>query len=153
MRKPIACPPFEMTMRMYGGHGARSARLCPPYAANLVIASAAKRSIPPRKERMDCFVPFAPRNDERGDDLQIHHHVIALHRDLEGLRDIRPLHHGRSRLDIHRIRLGAKPAGIAVGLAGADVELPAVPGAADDLAQPGVFDLAGIAGLREPDQW
>ena len=28
-----------------------------------VIASEAKQSIPPRKERMDCFVASAPRND------------------------------------------------------------------------------------------
>jgi hypothetical protein len=28
-----------------------------------VIASAAKQSIAPRKERMDCFVAHAPRND------------------------------------------------------------------------------------------
>src|SRR6201992_3687256 len=47
----------------------------------------------------------------------------------------------------------AEPFGIAVGLAGADVEFPAVPGAADDLAELGIFDLAGIGGLREPDQW
>jgi hypothetical protein len=29
-----------------------------------VIASAAKQSIVPQKERMDCFVASAPRNDE-----------------------------------------------------------------------------------------
>src|SRR6266404_4765749 len=28
-----------------------------------VIASEAKQSISPRKERMDCFVAYAPRND------------------------------------------------------------------------------------------
>jgi hypothetical protein len=27
-----------------------------------------------------------------------------------------------------------------------------VPGAADDFAEPCVFDLAGVGGLREPDQ-
>ena len=70
----------------------------------------------------------------------------------QGLGDIRPLHHARSRLDIDRIGPGAKALGVAVGLAGADVEFPAVPGAADDLAQSGVFDLAGIGGLRKPDQ-
>src|SRR5260221_13345324 len=30
-----------------------------------VIASEAKQSIPPHQERMDCFVAYAPRNDER----------------------------------------------------------------------------------------
>jgi hypothetical protein len=39
-----------------------------------------------------------------------------------------------------------------IGLAGADVELPAMPGAADDLTQLGVLDVAGIARLRQPDQ-
>src|SRR3954453_20600959 len=75
--------------------------------------------------------------------LQIHHHVIALHRHCERLGDIRPLHHARTRFDIDRIGAGAKALGVAVGLSGADIEFPAVPGAADDLAQLGVFDLAG----------
>ena len=37
-------------------------------------------------------------------------------------------------------------------MAGADIEFPAVPGAADDFAEPGIFDVAGIGRLREPDQ-
>src|SRR3954468_17737333 len=53
---------------------------------------------------------------------------------------------------MRRIGLDAKAAGIAVGLPGADVELPAVPGAADDLSLPGVFDLTRIFRLRQPDQ-
>src|SRR5438045_6734759 len=53
---------------------------------------------------------------------------------------------------MRRIGLDAEAAGVAVGLAGADVELPAVPGAANDLAEFGVFDLARILRLREPDQ-
>jgi hypothetical protein len=65
--------------------------------------------------------------------LKIHHHVIAFDRDLDGLGDIRPHHHSRARLNIDRIGFHAKTAPIAVGLAGADVELPAMPGAADDL--------------------
>src|SRR6516165_4953715 len=84
--------------------------------------------------------------------LQIHHHVIAFDGDFDGLRDIWALHHGGAWLDIDGIGLHAEAAGIAIGLAGADVELPAMPGAADDLAEPGVFDRAGIGGLREPDQ-
>src|SRR6266568_6590958 len=51
-----------------------------------------------------------------------------------------------------RIGLGAKAAGIAVGLPGTDIELPAVPGTADDLPLPGVFDLAGVVRLRQSDQ-
>src|SRR5262249_24848208 len=75
--------------------------------------------------------------------LQIDDDVIALDRDLDGLGDIRALHHRRARLDIDRIGLHAEAARIAIGLAGADVEFPAVPGAADDLAKLGVFDIAG----------
>src|ERR1700758_5488875 len=50
------------------------------------------------------------------------------------------------------ICLRAEAARIAVGLPGTDVEFPAMPGTADDLAELGIFDLAGIAGSREPDQ-
>ena len=83
---------------------------------------------------------------------QIDHHVVAFHRHRERLRDVRSRHHTGARLDMDRIGLDPKPAGIAVGLAGADVELPAVPGAADDFAEPGVFDGAGIGRLRKSDQ-
>jgi hypothetical protein len=34
--------------------------------AKFVIASAAKQSIEPRRETMDCFVASAPRNDVEG---------------------------------------------------------------------------------------
>src|SRR5882757_6906711 len=84
--------------------------------------------------------------------LEFDHHVIALDLYRDRLRNIRPLDHARARLDMRRIRFHAEAAGIAIGLAGADVEFPAVPGTADDLPQLGVFDLAGIARLRKPDQ-
>ena len=67
--------------------------------------------------------------------LKIDHHVIALDRHRESLGDIRPLHNVSARLDIDWIGLDPEAFGIAVGLAGADVELPAVPGAADDFAE------------------
>src|SRR5882724_7707015 len=89
--------------------------------------------------------PYESCNDAR---LQIHHHVIAFDRHGERLRHVWPLHHGRSRLDIDRIGTRAKAFGVAIGLAGADVEFPAMPWAADDFAEFGVFDLAGIGGLR-----
>src|SRR5258708_34759905 len=44
----------EGPLRLAGMRGPRSLP---------VIASAAKQSTPPRKERMDCFVARAPRND------------------------------------------------------------------------------------------
>ena len=46
--------------------------------------------------------------------LQIHHHVIALHRHRQRLRHIRPLHHARSKLDIDRIGARTKSFGIAI---------------------------------------
>src|SRR6185312_1659424 len=73
-------------------------------------------------------------------------------RDRDGLRDIGPLHHAGAGLDMDRIGLHPKPPGIAVGLAGADIELPAVPGAADDFAWSRVLDRAGVGRLREADQ-
>jgi hypothetical protein len=38
-------------------------------ATAAVIASAAKQSIAPHKGKMDCFVAFAPRNDENEQQL------------------------------------------------------------------------------------
>jgi hypothetical protein len=37
-----------------------------------VIASEAKQSIAPQKERMDCFVATAPRNDGYDDSLSLY---------------------------------------------------------------------------------
>src|SRR5262245_14347466 len=51
-----------------------------------------------------------------------------------------------------RVSLDAEAAGVAVGLARTHVELPAVPGTADDLAELGIFDLAVIFRLRKPNQ-
>ena len=85
-------------------------------------------------------------------ELQIHHHVVALDRHRERLGDIGPLHHAGAGLDMRGIGFDAKAFGVAIGLAGADVELPAVPGAAQDLAQSGI-DHSGLGGLRKPDQW
>src|SRR5690348_9681946 len=84
--------------------------------------------------------------------LQLHHDIVALDRDLDGLGDIRALHDRGARLDIDGIGFYAEAARIAVGLARADVELPAVPGAADDFPELRVLDLAGVAGLRQTDQ-
>src|SRR5712671_716672 len=105
---------------------------------------------------MDCFVAslLAMTVNSVGVTAysQIHHHIIALDRHRDRLRHVRSLHHARPRLDIGGIGFCAKPFGVAVGLAGADIEFPAVPGAADDFAWPGIFDLTGIGRLREPDQ-
>src|SRR6185312_7745549 len=74
--------------------------------------------------------------------LGLDHHVVVLDADRHGLGDIRPGHQPRARL--HRDRIGTRThaGGIAPGLTGADVELPAVPGATDDLARAGVAVVA-----------
>src|SRR5947209_18785021 len=53
---------------------------------------------------------------------------------------------------MRRIGPGAEALRVAIGLPGADVEFPAMPGTAQDLAWPRIFDDAGIGGLRQPDQ-
>ena len=53
-------------------------------------------------------------------ELQIDHHVVALDKHGDGLRDIRPLHHGCTWLDIDGVGAGAEALGVAVGLPGAD---------------------------------
>src|SRR5712672_2339258 len=98
-----------------------------------------------------CADPLA-RPGMTGLNSQIHHHVVAFHGYRERLRHVGSLHHACAGLDVDRIGLGAKSLGVAIGLAGADIEFPAVPGAADDFAEPGIFDLAWIGRLREPDQ-
>ncbi len=106
--------------------------------------STSPESIEPQDKRRNGFRArrcAAPRNDEW---LQIDHHVVALHRHLDGLGDVRAFHHIGAGLDIDRIGTDAKTARIAIGLAGAEIELPAMPGAAQDLAELGVFDLAGV---------
>src|SRR4029079_16820370 len=68
--------------------------------------------------------------------------VVVLDADRHGLGHIGPGHQPCARL--HRDGIGTRThaGGIAPGLAGADVELPAVPGAADDLARAGVAVVA-----------
>src|SRR5882724_6009496 len=103
------------------------------------MTGSAKQSMA-AEAKMDCFVAalLAMTRIRRS---QIHHHIIAFHRDLDRLRHIRALHHACARLDVDGIGLGAETLRVAIGLPGADIEFPAMPGTADDLAQSGVFDL------------
>ena len=73
---------------------------------------------------------------------RLHHHVVVLDADRHGFGHIGPGHQPRARLHRDRIGTRAHAGGVAPGLAGADVELPAVPGAADDLARAGVAVVA-----------
>src|SRR5690606_4227618 len=67
----------------------------------------------------------------------------------EGLRDIGALHQLGARLHIDLEAAGFHRLGVAIGLAGADLELPAVPGAAQELAAARHLILAGAVGLHE----
>src|SRR5262249_11526379 len=75
--------------------------------------------------------------------------IVTLHRDRDLLRDIGALHEGGAVLDRDREAAGADALGLAPGLAGADVEFPAMPGAAQELAAP---RIAVVAGHRRFDQ-
>src|SRR5262249_61681184 len=72
------------------------------------------------------------RRTARSSPRELDDEVILLDRDREGFRDIGPLHQRRPRLDRYLERPRASRVRIAPGLAGADVELPAVPGAAQE---------------------
>src|SRR6266403_1865655 len=100
-----------MVLTLRGGHLATSRRVKPAHPSRRALSR-------------------APRDEAS----QVHHHVVAFHRDRDGLRDVRPLHHARAGLDIDWIGFRPEPLRIAIGLTGADIEFPAVPGAADDLA-------------------
>src|ERR1700726_1122144 len=68
-----------------------------------VIASEAKQSIAPRKERMDCFVAYAPRNDGCNSWALRRHDFIA---DNEKLHQIHPPE-ARGQRDIGGVAAGA----------------------------------------------
>src|SRR5262245_18823312 len=83
-----------------------------------------------------------------GDVLSLDHNVVVLDGHRHRFRHIGPGHQPRSRL--HGYRIAARPhtARVAPGLPGTDVELPAVPGAADDLARARIAVAAGLVGLH-----
>lgn len=96
----------------------------------------------------------ARRKRARNDRLLRSTRRNALHRDLDGLRDIQA--HASPRpcpLDIHRIGSRAQRASGSCGTGRCECRIPSiVPGAADDLAQPGVFDRRDRTIARGPIQ-
>src|SRR5262249_52899571 len=78
--------------------------------------------------------------------LEIDDEVVFLDLDGERLGDVGPLHQVRARLNRDLELAGLHRLGVAPGLAGADVELPAVPRAANELA--GLRDLVGSSPVR-----
>ena len=65
--------------------------------------------------------------------LNLHHHIALLDRHIEGFRHKGPFGHRRARLDAYIVFGGLDAIRFTHGLAGADVEFPAMPGTADDL--------------------
>src|SRR5262249_1605511 len=70
-------------------------------------------------------------------------------RSRHGLGDVGAGDEPRAGLDRDRVAARAHARGIAPGLAGADIELPAVPGAADDLARARIAIVARAVGLDQ----
>src|SRR5205085_1511698 len=64
----------------------------------------------------------------------LHHNVLILDPERKRLGLVRPFDQLRALRDRHRVFARAQPLRIAPGLAGADVEFPRMPWAADDLA-------------------
>src|SRR5437879_6065428 len=81
--------------------------------------------------------------------LGFHYHVFALHADRKRLGLVRTFNQLRALLDRHSITARAQALRIAPRLAGADIELPRVPRAADDLAAPRIAVFARLGGLHQ----
>src|SRR5262245_16700089 len=81
---------------------------------------------------------------------RLDHHVLVLDADRDGLRLVRPFDQARALLHRDLVAARLHLAGIAPGLAGADVELPGVPGTADDLALADVLVVARLVGEHQP---
>src|SRR3982750_3009636 len=77
------------------------------------------------------------------------HHVVVLDAHSERLGDIRPLDQLRALLDRHAEAPRLDLVGVAPRLAGADIELPGVPGAAEYLAAAGIVLLARLVRQHE----
>src|SRR6185437_7011494 len=97
----------------------------------------------------DWFSPAA-RNDAVP--LQVYNDVLLLDRHRDRLRDVGSLYDGLPRRHFNRIAAHRDPAGIAEALTGADVELPPMPGAADDLTLAGILILPRFVRLDQSRQ-
>src|SRR5262249_21564812 len=86
-----------------------------------------------------------------GSASHLDHHVWLLDRHRKCLADIGARDHLAAGFDRDRELADRQLLRIAVGLAGRDLELPAVPRAAQELALPRDPVFAGAVGLHEPD--
>src|SRR6185295_16932262 len=94
----------------------------------------------------DASLRSAPRHEGLWGEAQLSldNHVVVLDADRKRLGLVRPFDEPRS--GFHRDIIAARLhlARIAPGLSGADVELPGMPRAADDLALAGVLVIARL---------
>src|SRR6187549_3802084 len=82
---------------------------------------------------------------------RLHHDVLSLDADRKRLGLVRPFDQPGARLDRHRVLARAQALRVAPRLTGADVELPRMPRAADDLALARVLVIARLARLHQAD--
>src|SRR5262249_7874385 len=96
-------------------------------------------------------LPTPARSTNRVDASHLDHHVVLLHPHRKGLGRVGPFHQLGARLDRGLELPDLEVVGIAPGLAGADVEFPAMPGAAHEFALAGDAVGAGTARSHEAD--
>src|SRR5436853_373875 len=87
---------------------------------------------------------------EGGDPLRLNDHVVILDADRERLGLVGSFNELSALRNRNGVFARAQPLRVAPGLAGADVELPRMPGAADDLATPRIAVLARLGRLHQP---
>src|SRR6202043_2770409 len=81
--------------------------------------------------------------------LRLDDDVVVLDRHRKGFGLVGPLPQLGPRLDRLRVLTRAQPLRVAPGAAGANVELPGMPGATDDLALPGIAVIARLRRFEE----
>src|SRR5262245_38250931 len=67
---------------------------------------------------------------------ELDHHILLFDRDREGLGPQRSLDQRPARLDLRFVAAHLGPVGLAPGFPGSEIELPAMPWAANELAAP-----------------
>src|SRR3984957_6596088 len=95
---------------------------------------------------------FGPGIHAQTPRLYVNHHVLLLHRHRHSLRHIGSLHDTLALGHLHRIAPHLDAFRLTVRLPGADIELPAMPRATDDLALARILVLPRLVGLDEPGQ-
>src|SRR5690348_4603122 len=82
--------------------------------------------------------------------LRLDHYVVVFDRHRKRLGLVGPLDQLGAGLDRYRVLARTQALRVAPGAAGSDVELPRMPGAADDLAPPRIAVRARLRGFEQP---